>query len=273
MPKDKITSLTNPFIKELVKLRDRKTRKESNFTLVEGFKETGLALESKAKFEQIFLCPELFGEDKKGRKAKVLEEITKRKLPTIETTKEVFQKISYGERQEGILGLVEPYLYRFADLKLKKDPLFVVAECVEKPGNLGAILRTSEAANADALIVVEAVTDIFNPNVIRASLGTVFTIPVVSCSNQEAFDFLKKQKVSVCIAEPNFPTIYYDADLKQPVALVVGGEKEGLSQFWRSHADVQVKVPMFGKAGSLNLSVTAGVLIYEAVRQRNELIT
>ncbi len=154
------------------------------------------------------------------------------------------------------------------DLKLSDNPLVIVAESIEKPGNLGAILRTADAAGVDALIVSDARVDAWNPNVVRASRGAVFSVPVVACANVEALKWLKGGKMRVAAASPSAHEVYSDVDLKSPVAIVVGTEDEGLSDFWMTNADVKVKIPMMGKVNSLNVSVSTALIVYEAVRQR-----
>jgi TrmH family RNA methyltransferase len=261
----KITSLTNPRIKDIVKLRDRQAREESGLTIVEGIREVQCAQAAGIEFKEIYLCREMLGREQE----KDLEKILSRKGVVIEETdRKVFEKISYGDRQEGVLGVCALRPAELGNLNVKSPALIVVAEQAEKPGNLGAILRTCDAAGVDALIVCDGKTDIYNPNVIRASLGTVFSVPVVQATNEKTLAFLKQNKIVVCAATPSANMVYTDVDLKKPTAVAVGSEEKGLSEFWLKNAETKIKIPMKGKADSLNLSVSTALLVFEALRQR-----
>lgn len=266
MPRDKITSLTNPHVKEIVRLRAGGHRKSSGVTIVDGSREVLRALESGVKFREFYLCPELLGRDEEEKQLRT--KLSGVKVPAFEVTKTVFVKIAYGDRQEGVLGICETPQRSLADFWLKDNALVVVIEHVEKPGNLGAILRTCDGAGVDGVLVCDGKTDLYNPNVIRASLGTVFTVNTVQCSSDEALHFLKDKGIKAYAASPLAQTIYTQMDLTGAVALVLGSEQEGLSDFWDKNADARVKVPMRGAADSLNVSTSAAILIYEAVRQR-----
>ena len=253
-----ITSAQNPRIKHIVKLReDKKTRNEDGLMLVEGFDEMRLALAAGHTPQTILSAPELASRS-----------LTFSARETLTLSRAVFEKISYRENPDGWMGIFPIPQTSLDDLKLSKTPLIVVAESIEKPGNLGAILRTADAAGVDALLVCDARVDVWNPNVVRASRGAVFSVPVVACENAEALKWLKGGKMRIVAATPSADEIYSNVDLSQPVAIAVGTEDEGLSDFWMTNADVKVKIPMMGKVNSLNVSVSTALILYEAVRQR-----
>lgn len=261
----RITSPANPRIKNVLKLREGSERNKSGLTIVEGVREISRALEAQISFKEIYICPELFNE-REG--AEIFKKLRTRKIPFNETTQSVFLKISYGDRREGILAVCQPPKLTLKSLAGRNPSFFLIVEQLEKPGNLGAILRTCDAVSVDGIIVCSSKTDIFNPNVIRASLGTVFSVQVIVATNEQTFEFLKKQKIHTFAASPNGKKIYSEADFKQPLAVVVGSEQEGLSRWWLERADEQIRIPMRGRADSLNVSVSSAVLLYEALRQR-----
>ncbi len=266
MPRDKITSLTNPHIKEIVRLRAGGHRKNSGVTIVDGSREVLRALGAGIKFKEFYLCQELIGtgEEEKQWKAR----LPGLDIPIFEVTKTVFEKIAYGDRQEGVLGICETPRRSLADFRLDANALVVVIEHVEKPGNLGAILRTCDAAGVHGVLVCDSQTDLYNPNVIRASVGTIFTVNTLQCSSDEALRFLKDKGMKICAASPRAQTIYTQMDFSGPAAIVLGSEQEGLSDFWMRKSDFLVKIPMRGAADSLNVSASTAILVYEALRQR-----
>ena len=267
MPQDKkIISFQNPRIKNIGNLRERKTRDETGLMIVEGFREISRANEAGVSFKELYICRDLLHHQGAGG---LIAEIQAKKTEILEIPKEIFAKISFGERQEGLLAVCKKPKCTFADLKLQKNPLIVVVEKVEKPGNLGAILRSCDGAGVDALFLCDGRVDSSNPNVVRASLGTVFSMKVIECSNEEAFQYLHDNQIKICTTLLSAKMIYTDMDFKIPVAIILGSEEEGLSDFWVKNSDFQVKIPMHGKADSLNVSTTAAVLIYEGLRQRN----
>lgn len=261
----KITSLTNERIKQVVKLRQPRPRQESGLTVVEGRREVSQALKAGVKIKEVFICPPQLN-DPDGQK--LYEQLQKKGIQIEEVTPEVFDKISFGDRQEGVLAVACFTLPSLAQLNLPADPLVVVLDHVEKPGNLGAILRTCDAGGVDALIIVDPATDIYNPNVIRASLGAVFTVPLAQGTVATVVDFLQKKNIQLIAAAVDSRTPYTEADFKKGCALVLGSEEKGLSDFWKKAAAEQVHIPMRGKIDSLNVSVSAAILIYEARRQR-----
>ena len=262
---EKIISVKNEGIKDVLSLRERKRRDADGLTLIDGIREFEAALDAGVVIEKVYLCPELI--ERKG--ASTLEaKISKHKIQILETSRVVFEKISFGDRVEGIVAVARPPRRALQDLKLGRNPLLVIVESVEKPGNLGAILRTCDAAGVDGLIVCDGRTDVYNPNAIRASLGAVFTVPVVACENQQALDFLRSRQIMVIGTFPDSRKSYLKADYSVPTAILLGSEQEGLSPFWQKNADDHVQITMSGKVNSLNVSISAAIMIYEAVRQR-----
>lgn len=254
-----ITSLQNLRIKHIVKLRDdKKTRREDGSMLVEGYDEIQLALSAGHKPQTLLSAPELAS-----------RHLTVPSVESLTVSRAVFEKISYRENPDGWLGIFPIPNTTFADLKLSNTPLVIVTESIEKPGNLGAILRTADAASIDALLVCNSRVDVWNPNVVRASRGAVFSVPVVECDNASALEWLKGGAMRIVAASPSADEVYSNVNLREPAAIVVGTEDEGLSDFWMTNADVKVKIPMAGKVNSLNVSVSTALIVYEAVRQRS----
>jgi TrmH family RNA methyltransferase len=254
-----ITSLQNPRVKHIVKLReDKRQRQRDGLMLVEGYDEIALAIAAGHKPQTLLTAPELAARQMDISAAE-----------TLTVNRAVFEKMSYRDNPDGWLAVFPIPRTSLDDLKLSETPLIIVAESVEKPGNLGAILRTADAAHVDAVIVCDPRVDLWNPNVVRASRGTVFTVATVEAENPTALAFLKSKKIRVLAATPSPETLYTSVDLSQPIAIAVGTEDEGLTDFWMSNADLMVKIPMMGKVNSLNVSIAAALIVYEAVRQRN----
>ena len=254
-----ITSLQNPKVKYLVKLReDKRQRKLDGVMLVEGYDELTLALSTGLKPHTLLTAPEL---------ATASLDIPSAEITTV--TRAVFEKISYRDNPDGWLGIFPVPKNTLEDLKLSESPFVIIAESIEKPGNLGAILRTADAAQVDALLVCDPRVDLWNPNVVRASRGTIFTVPTVEVDSPNALAFLRLRKMRVLAATPSAAVLYTDVDLREPIALAVGTEDEGLTDFWMQNADIKVKIPMLGKVNSLNVSIATALITYEAVRQRN----
>ena len=255
-----ITSPQNPRVKHIVRLRDdKRQRREDGLMLVEGYDEIKLALSAGHKPRTLFSSPELLS-----------RELNDPDAENINVNRAVFEKMSYRENPDGWLAVFPIPKASLEELKLSVTPLVIVAESVEKPGNLGAILRTADATHVDALLVCSPRVDLWNPNVVRASRGTVFSVPTVECDNTSALGWLKEHKIRILAATPAADDIYSDIDLRQPIAIAVGTEDEGLTDFWLSKADVKAKIPMLGRVNSLNVSVSAALIVYEAVRQRNQ---
>lgn len=260
-----ITSTKNQMVKDAVKLMDRRHRDETGLMLIEGRRELQLAVKKGIEFERLFYYEELFRE---GGERDVLIRAEKLGAELVPVSRHVFKKLAYREESVGLVAVARQPRLALDDIPLVKPRLLVIIEGVEKPGNLGAILRSADAAGADGVIVCGKSTDIYNPNVIRASIGTVFTVPTVEGSSADIINWLRKNKVKIVAATPRTETEYFDADFNGPCAIIMGSEHEGLSDAWLNEADTLVRIPMKGEADSLNLSVSTALLLYEAVRQR-----
>lgn len=257
-----ITSLQNPRVKHIVRLRDEKRqRRADGLMLVEGWDEIQLALSAGRQPQTILFAPEL-DPRQIGVDSTRVEQIT--------VSRPVFEKMSYRDNPDGWLAVFPIPQVSLDEVKLSASPLVIVAESVEKPGNLGAILRTADAAHVDAFLVCNPRVDLWNPNVVRASRGALFSVPTVECDNASALEWLKKHEIRILAATPSAQQLYSSIDLRRPVAIAVGTEDEGLTKFWLSNAHMKVKIPMMGRVNSLNVSVSTALLVYEAVRQRNQ---
>ncbi len=259
---NKIDSVDNKKIKELVKLKKASARKEQGVFLVDGFRETLSALESGLEIKELFFCQSL-DKNHNFKQLKINTDLV------CEVSEAAFRKISYKENPDGCLALIKTNSKTLANVKLNKNPLIVILENIEKPGNLGAIIRTSYAAGVDLIIINDNQTDIYNPNVIRASEGFIFKQKIVSTSFQETTTWLTNNKIVSYAAATTGKINYIKANLKKSAAIVLGSEADGLSANWLKAADKLVKIPMTKGMDSLNVSVSAAILIYEAVRQRN----
>ncbi len=259
-----ISSLQNPKIKNLVRLQTKaKERRQQQLVLVEGARELFIALSNGYQPQAVYICPEFFA---KSDYPHLLDSIKPSLLTGL--TSEVFQKIAYREGSDGILALLRPKSHALEDLQLSDNPFIIVLEAVEKPGNLGAILRTADAAKADAVIVCDPHTDIYNPNVVRSSIGCLFSVPLAVATSQEALAWMKTRGIKIYAAELQASNWYHLNDYTSPSAIVMGTEADGLSAFWLDNADTRIKIPMRGLIDSLNVSVSTAVLAFEAMRQR-----
>ncbi|RMH00385.1 MAG: RNA methyltransferase [Chloroflexi bacterium] len=267
----RITSLQNGRVKHIVRLNQRRYRDQHRMTIVEGVRECRRALQSGLIPLEAYVCPPLLTEPETSEVLTTLQTLNQAgKTKLFEVTPEVFAKIAYRGASGGILLLI-PYLEKsLADVPITAVPFIVILEQVEKPGNLGAILRTADAAGVDAVILTGSGTDIHNPNVIRASLGTLFTVPVIMATNNHTRTWLHQHHIPIIATTPAATTCYTDIPLNGPVAILMGSEAHGLSPEWLSIADYQVKIPMYGTVDSLNLSVSTAILLYEVIRQRKE---
>lgn len=260
-----ITSLQNPRVKAVVGLRQRSDRDERGEMIIEGYRELKRALDNHHVPKALFTCAELFmGTNEPA----LIERCRLAGAELFECTKPVFEKMSYRDRPEGLLAVAPQVHWTLTDLKLPENPLLVVAEAIEKPGNLGTILRSADAAGVHAVIVCDRCTDINNPNVVRASTGTLFALPVIEATTDDVLAWLRKNNIQVLAATPHTDFDYYAVDLKKGTALVVGTEQYGLTDKWMKEADLKVKIPMLGQADSLNVASATTILLYEAVRQR-----
>ncbi|WP_188361986.1 TrmH family RNA methyltransferase [Flavobacterium orientale] len=255
-----ITSIQNPFIKSLVQLQEKsKTRKQTGTFLMEGKREIELALKGGYELETVLFLPE-FVSDKELKKFSGSE--------CIEITREVYQKLAYRDTTEGVLAVAKSKKHRLTDLKLSENPLLLVAEGIEKPGNLGALLRTADAAKIDAVIIANPKSDLYNPNIIRSGVGCVFTNQIAVGSTDEVISYLKSNKIAIFSATLQNANSYHLENYTTPTALVVGTEATGLSELWRTESTQNIIIPMQGEIDSMNVSVAAAILLFEAKRQR-----
>lgn len=271
--KNRITSCRNPKIVNLVSLIEKKKeRREQGLFAVEGERELRTCISCGFILESIFVCPDIADASLLAG----LDSLSIRKLKNIclsdknvfAVTPSVYSRIAYREGTEGVLAVFRSRNLSLSDLKPKGTPLIPVLENVEKPGNIGAVLRTADGAGADCVLLCDCPTDLYNPNVIRSSLGAVFSVPVVCCTSMEAVKWLKDNDIAIYSAQLQNSRAYYGADMKRACALVMGSEDKGLTQIWRESSDERLLIPMLGKMDSLNVSISASILCYEAVRQR-----
>ena len=258
-----ITSIQNPFIKSLLQLQEKaKARKQSGTFLIEGQREIELAIQGDYQLETILFLPDLINLTQ-------INTITKQQIPLIEINREVYQKLAYRDTTEGILAVARTKSMHLQDLKLSDNPLILIAEAPEKPGNIGALLRTADAANLDAVIIANPKSDLYNPNIVRSSVGGLFTNQIATGTTEEIIKFLEANKINSFSATLQNSTSYHTQDFSKPTAIVVGTEATGLSQEWRDKATQNINIPMQGAIDSMNVSVAAAILIFEAKRQRN----
>lgn len=262
-----ITSAKNLQVKAVMELREKKARDDSGLMIVEGVREMRLARQAGIFFQQVYLARSFIDQ---ADHREFVEFATKEAKEVFLLKDFIFEKISFGHRQEGALAVCAQPRKQLADIRCSDKPLFMILEHVEKPGNLGAILRTADAAGVDAVLVCDPATDIYNPNVIRSSLGAIFTVAVVEIEASEAFKFLKSKGVVICATVPQAEKVYTEADLNVPLAVVMGSEDQGLGEFWVEHCNTPIAIPMKGKVDSLNVSVSAAIVLYEAIRQRKK---
>lgn len=261
---DEITSAQNPKIKLAESLKERRERDKLDLFIIEGYREILRAHEAGRRFETLFYCPPLFlGENEDD----LIHAIGENKA--FRCNEKVFRKLSYRDRPDGLVGIAKQSHLKLDDLKLSSKPFLVVAEAIEKPGNLGTILRSSDAVKVDGVIVVDRCTDIHNPNVVRASVGTLFTIPVMEAKGVDALKWMKKQGIQLVATTPKAEKEYTQVDLTGPIAIVVGTEQVGLTDTWLNEADIQVRIPMLGAADSLNVATATTLMLYEVLRQRS----
>lgn len=260
---ERITSVQNPKTKNLKKLEKSSERREQSLVLIEGLRETVLAHRAGYEIESLFVCEEILKEQKEYSLAELSDVRNQFSI-----SKAVYDSLAYRETTEGVIATARPKTLSLEQLSLKENPLILVIEAVEKPGNLGAMLRTCDAAGVDAVIICDGKTDVYNPNVIRSSVGTIFTNQIAVCETKEAIDFLKRKSIITYAAELSATQLHYQKNFRQPSAVIVGTEATGLSDEWINAANEKIKIPMLGEIDSLNVSVSAGILLFEAVRQR-----
>ncbi|WP_330442915.1 TrmH family RNA methyltransferase [Flavobacterium sp. C4GT6] len=257
-----ISSTQNPYIKSLVQLQDKaKARRQSGTFLIEGQREIMLAAKGGYTAETILFVPDMISESQ-------VRELSQPDTELIEISRDVYQKLAYRDTTEGILAVAKTKTLSLDDLKLGDNPLIMVAEATEKPGNIGAILRTADAANLDAVIIANPKSDMYNPNIVRSSVGCLFTNQIATGSTTEVIEYLKNKGISIYCATLQESTYYHTQNYTTPTALVVGTEATGLTQEWRDASTKNIIIPMQGEIDSMNVSVAAAILIFEAKRQR-----
>ncbi len=260
----KITSYQNPYIKELLKLQEKsRARKKQGLFLIEGKREVSLAIEGGYDIETYIVAPEIFSNNEEQ-----LLDFTKSNN-YIEISNDIYQKLAYRNSTEGIIAVVKAKTFSLGDLKFtSKSPLIMVMEGVEKPGNIGAILRTADAAKIDAVIIANPKTDLYNPNIIRSSVGCIFTNKVATGTTEEVISFLKEKNINIYSTTLQNSNKYYEENYTKPSAIVVGTEATGLTEQWRTQATQNINIPMEGVIDSMNVSVAAAIVLFEAKRQR-----
>ena len=266
-----ISSTQNPYIKQLIQLKDKsRERKKSGLFLIEGDREIMLALKGGYELETVLFNPEIFStEQLNNLTTQQFNNSTVKQLNIIEINADVYQKLAYRDTTEGVLAVAKSKEHNLSELTFKtKNPLILVAEAPEKPGNIGALLRTADAARVDAVILANPKTDLYNPNIIRSSVGCVFTIPIATGSTSQIIEFLKFNNIGIYCAALQASVHYHTQDFTKPTAIVVGTEATGLSDEWLNSSTQNIIIPMQGEIDSMNVSVAAGILIFEAKRQR-----
>ena len=259
----RISSLQNATVKNIIKLSKARERRAQNLFIIEGARELSLALASNYSIQSVYVCNDIFANT---LYPDVLTSVAEDKITEI--TGQVFEKLAYRKSSDGLIALAQPKKHTLESIQLSDNPFIIILESVEKPGNLGAILRTADAAAVDAVIVCDPQTDIFNPNVVRSSVGGVFTVQTAVCSSEEAIAWLNKHSIKSYAAELEAAMWYQNINYSMPSAIVMGTEADGLTENWLNSATQRVKIPMRGKLDSLNVSVSTAVLTFEAMRQR-----
>ncbi len=260
-----ITSLQNERIKHLLLLQQKSAvRRQEGLFVVEGQRELLHCINAGYEVQTIFADCEKCGDD--------LKNIPTDGIEVVEVSSRVYEKIAYRGSTEGMVAVVKTRQHTLKDLenRMGENPLYIVLESVEKPGNMGAILRSADAAGVDGVIICDPLTDLYNPNLVRASIGAAFTVPTVACTSEECIAWLKEKGIQILTAQLQDSSLYYDTDMKRPTAIVMGTEATGLTTQWREAADRHIRIPMCGKLDSLNVSVSSAILMFEAVRQRQE---
>ncbi|MDD4858419.1 MAG: RNA methyltransferase [Candidatus Krumholzibacteria bacterium] len=266
-PAEAITSTGNERVKRAVALRDKRERDRTGLMLIEGVRELERAIVAGVALERVYFCPAIIAHDEERE---LLASLVASRTRTVEVSARVFEKLTYRGSTGGFLAVAQQPALKLADLPAKIDALFLVVDAVEKPGNLGAIVRSADGAGAGGVIVCDSHTDLYNPNVIRASIGTVFNVPCAQAETEESIRWLKDTGTKIVTAAPEAELLYTRIDFTGRRAIVVGAEDVGLPDAWLEASDWKVRIPMKGAADSLNVSATAAILLYEALRQRGE---
>ena len=258
---ESISSAQNPKIKLLLELQQKSAeRRKHGLFVVEGRREVERCINNGYQVDTLFWCPEIFGD----------EEPVVDGARIFQVSADIYNKVAYRGGTEGVIAEVVAQQHTLDGLQLQKRPLVVVLESVEKPGNVGAILRSADASNVDAVIVCDPQCDLYNPNIIRASVGAFFNVPTVACTSEECIQWLKSHDIQILTAQLQDSHYYYETDMSRATAIVMGTESTGLTDKWRQAADAHIKIPMLGIGDSLNVSVSAAILMFEAVRQRQQ---
>ncbi len=262
-----VHSTSNPGVKNILRLRTRRERRQTRLFLVEGFREIRRALDARVEIQQMWFCPELYLGESEGE---IVDRAAVAGAETIQTNEDVFRRIAYRDRPEGLLAVGRQFDTSLNRLELSDNALVLVVERIEKPGNLGTMIRAAAAAGAEAVVVADQTTDVFNPNVVRSSLGTCFEVPVAVASTDETIGWLRDKNLRICVSSPEADADLWEAPMTGPTALVVGSEQYGASATFLDAADVRVRIPMpGGRIDSLNAAASAAILLFEAVRQRS----
>ena len=267
MEESYIQSRQNDQVKNLVKLRERKHRDRQERFLVEGLRELGHAIGSGYKIETIYYCPEYFPSDQ--HEAFINDTRRNAEIPLVRMSEDAFTKAAYREGPDGIIAISKQQGHSINELDLPAAPLLLVLEGIEKPGNLGAILRSADGAGADAVILVDCVLDLYNPNAIRSSQGLIFALPIVCTEQEYLAEWLTKHQIQTVATTPDTESLHWDVDYQKPTALFFGSESDGLTDYWLNKVEARIRIPMAGRADSLNVAAAAVVCLYEAKRQRS----
>lgn len=266
MNNELISSTANPRIKHLLSLQQKsQVRRKEGLFVVEGRRELEHCMEAGLRIDTLLICPQIAAQGETSAQ-------WERMCPgadVIQIAPQLYERIAYRGSTEGVMAVVQSRELTLQDLSLPENPLIVVLERVEKPGNLGAVLRSADAAAADCVIVCDTPTDLYNPNLIRSSIGAIFSVPCVSCTSQECIAFLRERGIQILTAQLQDSHLYYDTPMTQGTAIVMGTEATGLTPIWREAADAHIRIPMLGRLDSLNVSVSTAILLFEAVRQRH----
>ena len=261
-----ITSAQNPKVKTLLELQEKsKARRREGLFVVEGARELLHCISTGYSVHSLFVCMDILSEEALDE---IMAALAGKTFGCFSIPKHIYEKVAYRGSTEGVIAELRCKSHSLEDLNMKENPLVVVLESVEKPGNLGAILRSADASGVDAVIVCDPLTDMYNPNLIRSSIGGIFTVQTAAASSEETIKWLKDRNIKIYTAQLQDSQWYYDTDMTKGTAIVMGTEATGLTDIWRKAADAHIKIPMLGKLDSLNVSVSAAILMYEAVRQR-----
>ena len=264
-----ISSIHNPKVKQVVVLQQKSSeRRKSGLFVVEGRRELMHCLNAGYECHSLFVKDSL--SESLMKEDPWLKAVPEQSVYTV--SDDVYSKMAYREGTEGVVAVMKGKNHSLEQLTLSDNPLIIVLERVEKPGNLGAVLRTADAAHADAVIVCDPLTDLYNPNLIRSSIGAIFTVPCVACSSSDCIDFLKSHDIQILTAQLQDSKLYYNTSMTVPTAIVMGTESTGLTELWRNAADAHIRIPMLGALDSLNVSVSTAILLFEAVRQRQKVL-